>query len=68
MKREWLLFLAPLWLFLALFTYGEITRLLREPSDLSVTAGVVLFCFFLAGNTFLIKYVIGFTKNKFRLW
>jgi 4-hydroxybenzoate polyprenyltransferase len=68
MKKGWLLFLAPLWLFLALFSYGKITQLLREPSDLSVTAGVILFCFFLAGSALLINQVFGFTKKNIRIW
>jgi hypothetical protein len=57
MKTIFLLFFAPLILFLELTLFGWIVELLRAPSDVAVIAGILLICLAITGNYYLIKLI-----------
>lgn len=58
-----LIICSPLVLFFELALFGWITELLRQPSDVAVFAGILLICFTIAANFYLINF-IKTTLNK----
>jgi len=66
MKPKYLIFISPFLLLGEFYFLSWITELLRQQSDIAVTAGVVLSCIFIVGNYFLINYLIFTIKNKFK--
>lgn len=64
MKPKYLIFIAPLLLFIEIYTFSWMAELLRQQSDIAVIIGVILACVFIVGNYFLINYLITTIKNK----
>ena len=64
MKSKYLIFTAPLLLFSEIYLFSWIAELLRQQSDIAIIVGVILSCVFIAGNYFLINYIIKQLKQK----
>lgn len=64
MKPKYLIFTAPLLLFIEIYTFSCMAELLRQQSDIAVIMGVIIACVFIIGNYFLINYIITTIKNK----
>ncbi len=64
MKPKYFYPLIPFILFLEIYIFSWIAELLRQPSDMAVIAGVILSCIYVAGNYFLVNYIIKQFKTK----
>ena len=64
MKTIFLLFIAPIILFLELTLFSGIVELLRTPSDIAVIMGVLLICVAITANYYLIKLINNKYKQK----
>lgn len=63
MKLKYMIFTAPLLLFIEIYTFSWMVELLRQQSDIAVIIGVLLACVFVVGNYFLINYLITIIKK-----
>ena len=61
MGKQIIFFISPIILLGEIMLFSWIAELLRQPSDMAVLAGVMLFCAALVGNFYLIKFL----KNNF---
>ena len=64
MKPKYLIFIAPLLLFIEIYSFSWIAELLRQQSDVAVFVGVSLACVFIFGNFILINYLVKQFKQK----
>lgn len=63
--KKLILFGSPMLLVLDVLLFGQIVAFVREPSDFSVFAGLVLLCVGLWMNYVVIKFIIKkFTSNQ----
>lgn len=65
MKNKYVLFaLSPLVILIELLGFSYMAELARQPSDVAVLAAIVLLCLLLAGNYFLVKFLVSKFKTK----
>lgn len=62
MANKIILFISPIILLVEITLFSWIAELLRQPSDMAVTAGLILVCAALVGNFYLIKLI----QNQFK--
>jgi hypothetical protein len=63
MKLKHYFWLLPLVMVAEFYAYSWITYLMRQPSDRAVLAGTVAFLLLIAGNGYLVRFII--SKIKF---
>lgn len=63
MVKKIILFILPLILLIEILIFNFIVELLRQPSDMSVFAGIVFICVTLISNFFLFKFIIKQVKK-----
>lgn len=62
--KKYIWFLIPLLILISLSLFSLIADLMRTPSDITVTIGVILICVSLFGYSKLFNYIIKQFKQK----
>lgn len=66
MTKKLVLFISPLILLLELQLLSWITALLRQASDQAVAFGMLLLCFGVLGNYYLVKFIVNQSKQTIK--
>jgi hypothetical protein len=52
-----IIFASPIIFLMEVIVFNQIVEMLRQPSDIAVTLGLLLTCVGIIGNYYLIKYI-----------
>jgi hypothetical protein len=60
--KKIIIFTSPIILFIDIYLFGLISDMMRQPSDITVVIGTILFTVFIIFNYYLIVFI----KSKFK--